>query len=204
MTFRRQHGDDSRVFLIAIAGTVFLGVFAIALGAVLGVSVPGQIIFSVNDLLFAVIATLPPVLFLWWFSKTTNGQLQEFRRSQIKFFAEIGFNFTLPRIVVMAIGAGVAEEMLFRGFLQTWLVQFTPLIGALFISNLIFGLLHMRTALYAIIAGCVGLYLGIIFALSGNLLVPIITHGLYDFAALLYTRRAIAEYRRANGNENFV
>ena len=54
-----------------------------------------------------------------------------------------------------------------------------------------FGALHARTALYAAIAFLVSIYLGLLYALSGTLLAPMITHGLYDFVAFDWTRRAI-------------
>ena len=66
----------------------------------------------------------------------------------------------------------------------------------LLISNVIFGLLHMRTVLYALIAGGVGVYLTVIYFATDNLLTPITTHILYDAVALEYTRRAIANARR--------
>ncbi|MHA7873533.1 MAG: CPBP family intramembrane glutamic endopeptidase, partial [Hyphococcus sp.] len=136
------------------------------------------------------------VVFLWWFSNTGHPALAEFRRSQIEFFSEIGFVFTPPRIVAMAIGAGVCEELLFRGVLQTWINGFAPVLIAIIVSNVVFGLLHMRTAMYAVIAGCVGAYFGALYALTDNLLTAIVAHGLYDAVALEYTRRAIAVFRR--------
>ena len=188
--------DGEKAFITAIAGTALLGVFAIGLSVLLKTPLAPQFALSVNDALIGVIATLPPVLFLWWFSNTDVPALAEFRHSQIKFFAEIGFEFTPPRIVAMAIGAGVCEELLFRGVLQTWIAGFAPVAVAVAVSSAIFGALHIRTVLYAVIAGFVGVYLGVIFVMSDNLLVPMVTHGLYDAVALEYTRRAVAQYRR--------
>lgn len=54
----------------------------------------------------------------------------------------------------------------------------------------------MRTALYALIAGGVGVYLTMIYFYTDNLITPITTHIVYDAVALEYTRRAIAEARR--------
>ena len=53
----------------------------------------------------------------------------------------------------------------------------------------------MRTVLYAIIAGLVGVYLGVLYEATGNLLAPMTAHALYDAVALEYTRRAIINYR---------
>lgn len=187
--------SETRTFIVVLGGTALLAVFAVILSLILNVPLGPQFSFRPNDFLIGVIATLPLVVFLWWFSNTTLENLSSFRRSQIKFFAGIGFTFTPFRIALMAIGAGVAEELLFRGLIQTWIVGFAPLVIAIIGSNILFGVLHMRTALYAVIAGLVGAYLGIVYALTDNLLAPMVTHALYDAAALEYTRRAVDKWR---------
>ena len=39
---------------------------------------------------------------------------------------------------------------------------------------------------YAVLAALMGIYLGWLFLATGNLAVPIVTHGVYDFLALVY------------------
>lgn len=187
--------SEARTFVVVLGGTALLAIVAMSLCLVLKVPLAPQFNPDPNDFLIGIIATLPLVIFLWWFSNTTLEKLASFRNSQIKFFAEIGFTFTLPRIILMAISAGIAEELLFRGFLQTWINSFAPVAVAIIASNILFGVLHMRTALYAIIAGLVGVYLGVLYALTDNLLAPMVTHALYDAAALEYTRRAVKSWR---------
>lgn len=193
-----RHPDDARSFLVVMVGTALLGLAAVGLSLLLGVSLGDLLSFSANDALVGVIATLPLVVFLWFFSNSHLPALARFRDSQIAFFANIGFAFTPLRIALMAFGAGVSEELLFRGVFQTWLSGFSPVIAAIILSNIVFGLLHMRTLLYAVIAGIVGAYLGVIYLVTDNLLTPIVTHMLYDVVALEYTRRAIAAYRAAD------
>jgi membrane protease YdiL (CAAX protease family) len=50
----------------------------------------------------------------------------------------------------------------------------------------LFGLLHPITPTYAVLAALMGAYLGGVWLASGNLLVPIVAHALYDFIALAY------------------
>ncbi|MBW3538827.1 MAG: CPBP family intramembrane metalloprotease [Planctomycetes bacterium] len=93
-------------------------------------------------------------------------------------------------LVALALLAGISEEVLFRGVLQPWfdrLGEPAGLIG----SNIIFGLAHCITPLYAVIAGITGVYLGLLLKLEGepNLLVPITTHAVYDFLAFLVVLR---------------
>lgn len=190
--------DDGRAFAVVIGGTVLLGVAAYGLSFLLNTPLGDQVAFDINDALVGVIATLPLVVFLWWFSNSELPAVAEFRDSQITFFAGIGFRFTPLRIALMALGAGVSEELLFRGVLQPWLSGFLPVIAAIILSNIVFGLLHMRTVLYAVIAGCLGAYLGALYLVTDNLLTPITTHMLYDAVALEYTRRAIVKYNAEN------
>lgn len=190
--------DDMRAFIIVIAGTVLLGLAAYGLSLLFNTPIGEQLSLNANDALIGVIGTLPLVVFLWWFSNAELPSVSQFRDSQIAFFANIGFRFTPLRIALMAVGAGVSEELLFRGVFQTWLSGFSPVIVAIILSNIVFGLLHMRTVLYAVIAGCVGAYLGVLYIITDNLLTPIMTHMLYDAVALEYTRRAVAQYHNAN------
>ena len=46
--------------------------------------------------------------------------------------------------------------------------------------------MHSVTLTYALLAACIGLYLGAIWLATGNLLVPITSHALYDFLAFVY------------------
>ena len=197
-----QPTDDTRSLILVMAGTTLLGLAAWGLSLLLGVSLGDHFAFNLQDALIGVAATLPLVFFLQAFVKSRQPVLAKFRDSQIAFFANIGFAFTPFRIALMAFGAGVAEELLFRGVFQTWLSSVSPVIVALVLSNIVFGLLHMRTVLYAVIAGGVGVYMGVIYLVTDNLLAPIVTHMLYDAVALEYTRRAIAEYRASKKRES--
>jgi membrane protease YdiL (CAAX protease family) len=183
---------EESAFFAVFGGTLFLGLGAIILGFFLGTNLFAQIKLVINDILIGVIGTLPLALLLYWFSNTTIEPLVRFRQSQIDFFAKMEGLFTPFRIIVLSIGAGVSEELLFRGVIFVWLLKFMPFISAVILTNLIFGLLHMRTLLYAVIAGLVGVYLTVLYVVTGNLLTPIVTHILYDAVALEYTRRAIA------------
>jgi membrane protease YdiL (CAAX protease family) len=89
-------------------------------------------------------------------------------------------------MLLIALLAGVGEELFFRGLLQPGLAGWTGAWTALILTSALFGVLHWITPAYAALAGLVGLYLGAFMAVSGNLLVPILVHALYDFFALRY------------------
>jgi hypothetical protein len=94
-------------------------------------------------------------------------------------FAEIGRR----EVVVIAVAAGVGEELLFRGALQ-------PEIG-LIPASLVFGALHTGgrgTFAFGCWVAVMGAALGWLAVASGGLLAPIVAHAAYDAAALVYIR----------------
>ncbi|HAA52410.1 MAG TPA: hypothetical protein DCE43_22025, partial [Planctomycetaceae bacterium] len=110
-------------------------------------------------------------------------------------------------LAVLAVLAGVCEEVLFRGVIQPWMAggdaayPLTTGFGvALIGSNLLFALLHPVTRTYAILVGLVGVYLGVVGLVDplpvgtrqagqANLVVPIVAHAVYDFLAFLVIAR---------------
>lgn len=189
--------NENRVFAIVLAGMGATALAAVGLSLLLDTPLDGQFRWRWRDATIGVAATLPLLGLLTWFMRSRLPAVETFRRAQIEFFSTIGFAFTPSRIALMAIGAGVSEELLFRGVLQAWVNQFFPLALAIALPNILFGALHARTISYAVIAGLVGCYLGVLFWLTENLLAPIITHALYDFIALDVTRRAILSNGRS-------
>lgn len=90
-------------------------------------------------------------------------------------------NVDFVAVVIIALVSGVAEELFFRGVLQ-------PQIG-LWLSSIVFGLAHIwkkAAVIYGIYAIGIGLILGSLYKLSGNLWVPILAHVVNNFVAILY------------------
>jgi uncharacterized protein len=102
-------------------------------------------------------------------------------------------------LIVVAVLAGFAEELLFRGVAQPLCERWLPaahgwkLAGGLILPNVAFALLHLITPTYAILAGAMGVYFGILLDVMGpsNLLAPILAHGLYDYWGFLIIVRTI-------------
>jgi membrane protease YdiL (CAAX protease family) len=88
-------------------------------------------------------------------------------------------------LAIVSALAGLGEELLFRGLLQAALGRWLGPVAGLLAAGVLFGLCHPLTPGYVVFAGLTGVYLGAIWLVSGNLLVPIVAHGLYDFLALL-------------------
>ncbi len=82
-------------------------------------------------------------------------------------------------LVFLALLTGVAEELFFRGMLEPWIGWFW--------SNLLFGMAHLVTPTYGVLTFLVGLYLSWLktCASPANLLIPIVTHAVYDYGGFL-------------------
>ncbi len=92
-------------------------------------------------------------------------------------------------LVFVALLAGCSEELLFRGVLQSWMGRWGALAGLL-ASNVIFGLAHAITPTYAVLASLLGIYLGLVYTITGeaNLVPAILCHTLYDLVAFFVVR----------------
>jgi membrane protease YdiL (CAAX protease family) len=89
-----------------------------------------------------------------------------------------------PDLALVSIAAGVGEEMLFRGVIQGALARLLGPWTGLALASVLFGLLHPVSLAYALTAGLLGAYLGLVWVASGNLLTVIVAHAVYDFFAL--------------------
>jgi membrane protease YdiL (CAAX protease family) len=92
-------------------------------------------------------------------------------------------------LALVAALAGLAEEVLFRGVMQNERGRRVPDFLALILTSTAFGLAHFLTFSYALLAALAGLYLGAVYWNQGNLLIPVVAHGLYDFVALVHLAR---------------
>jgi len=94
--------------------------------------------------------------------------------------------------VFVCITAGVCEEALFRGFMLRYLHVFPWTLNltlALLISSVIFGFNHLYQGAGGVAGSAiVGFLFGLLFLLTGNLLLPIIFHGVIDLRMLAILR----------------
>jgi membrane protease YdiL (CAAX protease family) len=94
--------------------------------------------------------------------------------------------------VFVCISAGVCEETLFRGFLLHYLHVFPWTLNltlALLISSVVFGCNHFYQGAGGVAGTAIaGFLFGLLFLLTGNLLLPIIFHGVLDLRLLAILR----------------
>jgi len=78
-------------------------------------------------------------------------------------------------VVVIGVLAGSAEEIFFRGYMQTRLGQRLRPSLAVLVTSVAFGLLHLEW-IHAVLAFALGLYLGYITELAGSALPALTCH----------------------------
>ncbi|MCX7104213.1 MAG: CPBP family intramembrane metalloprotease [Methylococcales bacterium] len=158
---------------------------AIFLGWIVSINPFANIFFTETALVNGVIGTIPLILIFLALEQIHAKSVGNIRRLLLDTLGPGLQHSQWTDLLILALIAGIAEELLFRGVIQPWIEQFWGVTAGLVISNCIFGLVHAVTPLYALLAGLVGIYLGLSlnYGTEKNLLVPIIIHGLYDFLA---------------------
>jgi membrane protease YdiL (CAAX protease family) len=89
-------------------------------------------------------------------------------------------------VLVIGLLAGSAEELFFRGFMQTRLRARWPPMGAVVATSVCFGLMHIEW-LHALLAFLLALYLGFITELSGSALPAMVAHVVNNMLFTLLT-----------------
>lgn len=107
-------------------------------------------------------------------------------RMQAETYAFLGPKLGMPAIVFISLCAGVGEEALFRGGLQTFLGDYLGAPLAIVLSSAVFAAIHLGKPVITLLLLVVGLIFGTGFWLTGSLLAVMIGHALYDIWALRY------------------
>jgi len=99
-------------------------------------------------------------------------------------------------IALVALSAGVGEEVLFRGVLQ-------PRIGWI-AATILFALLHAISPTYVLVTLILGAVLAWVQIWSGNLWAPIVAHAVYDYWMFLILIRAYRRRQLEMSNDQLV
>ena len=182
-----------------IAGLTFvfeigLAVLAVIFGRVVGpmplASVDPDPTSMLWPIALGLLATIPMLLGLLLLEWRPWGPFAELRRIVHQNIVPMFAGAKIWQLGLIASAAGIGEEMLFRGFLQTAIAEridgATGTWIAVGITSGLFGICHWVTRTYAVLATLIGVYLGWLLLACDNLIVPIAAHAAYDFVALLY------------------
>jgi uncharacterized protein len=192
----------SRFALLAAAFEGGIALVAVAVGWLVGRPPLASFIWDPWALLLTPLTLLPPLAVLALCLWQRIGLFAPVRRvideTLVPLFRPCG----LLELAAISLLAGLGEEMLFRGVLQAGLADWLAgLFGAgqsvrqgVLTADwlaagaiaLLFGAVHWVNTGYAILAALIGLYLAWLWIFTGNLMYPVVVHGLYDFLALVY------------------
>lgn len=188
-TSNEQNRKGSSFVRLAAAGEAGLLLVAWGLSQWLGLSPLQQLRPSLAAAIWGVAATMPLLLGLAWILTT---RWSPARRLVVMVEEQLGpllGGCSAAELALLAMIAGIGEEILFRGVVQTGLARVLPEAWALLATGAAFGLVHFASRAYAVVAGVMGVYLGALFLVQGSLLAPIVAHACYDFVALVYVAR---------------
>ncbi len=172
---------------IVIEGGLLL--LAGIIGWLIGRPVASQFAWNRSQAVVGLIATIPLLGAVWLCLQSNWPPLARFRRLVETLIVPIFASCTWFDLAVISLAAGTGEEALFRGVVQSSLANHTHVIAAICLTSVVFGLAHAISVEYFVLATLVGIYLGWLWYATGNLLVPMTVHGLYDFVMLLMLTR---------------
>jgi uncharacterized protein len=174
------------VALLLQAGIIGL---AVLLALLFGLRPWQHLDWSSSVLGWSLLATVPLVAMLLVLPRLRWHWVEDITRLIERLLIPLFTRAPTGSVLLVAILAGVGEEMLFRGVIQDGLSAPLGTFWALVLASLLFGLAHAVTPGYFALASLMGVYLGWLYLASGNLLVPIIVHALYDWIAIHYYLR---------------
>jgi uncharacterized protein len=148
-----------------------------------------QLHLSFHDLLLGAIAALPLLAGLLWTLRTPSKPIKHLIQVVQDQLGPLVASRSAGELALVAALAGLAEEVLFRGVIQGELARRLPSVVALVLTSVAFGLAHFLTLSYAVLAAVGGFYLGALYWVQGNLVIPIVAHAVYDFVALVHLAR---------------
>ena len=176
---------------------------AIALGWVADINPFANIVFSESALAYGVLGTIPLFLMFLGLEQVQGKSVVNIRKLLLNTLGPGLHRYHWSDLFVLAAIAGVSEELLFRGVIQPWIESSWGITAGLIGSNIVFGMVHAVTPLYAVLAALVGIYLGLSLDYGGdrNLLTPIIIHSGYDFLAFVALMRVYRASLTAAAND---
>jgi len=168
-----------------------LVIVAVFLGWLADIDPLENLYFSETAIAYGVIGTVPLFLMFLALEKMQGESVINIRKLLLNTLGPGLHRYHWTDLFILAAIAGVSEELLFRGVIQPWIENSWGITAGLIGSNIVFGLVHAVTPLYAALAALVGIYLGLSLDYGGdrNLLIPIIIHGFYDFLAFVALMR---------------
>jgi CAAX protease family protein len=177
------------IIIFAVFFEAGLAPLSLVLGWLFGHPPLEHFVWNMPDALLGVVATIPLVLMFLAMLRWPIGPLARVKKFCDTEVVPLLDQSSWSEIALVSLSAGVGEEMLFRGVLQTSIGSALGMGWGLVLASVLFGLFHPINLTYMVIATILSLYLGAVMIAAENLLTVMVIHALYDFAALGYLLR---------------
>ncbi len=170
-----------------------LAAVALLLGWAFGISpfrgVERGIVSLTAGIAMGIAAVLPPIALYFLALRVDCTAIQRLLETARGIVRRYLGPLPVSAVVALSFAAGLGEELLFRGLLQPLAASYLPLSLAVVTTSVLFALLHALNRVYVLFAFLMSVYLGAIFAATGSIVVPIVTHAIYDAVVLTHLQR---------------
>ncbi|MCG8653663.1 MAG: CPBP family intramembrane metalloprotease [Pirellulales bacterium] len=196
-----EHSPED-VFWTAVLFESGLGLLAVILGWALGPDprdlIPrlewAQLWPIASGLMYGCLAAIPILVFIEIIQRLPWEPVRQLERLGDDTLLKTLRQLRPSELVLISLCAGIGEELLFRGWMLCYFIGDTTLGDpsmlelsiAVVGSSIAFGLMHPITKLYIFLAAIIGVYLSVLMLMTGNLLIPIVAHALYDAVQLIW------------------
>ncbi len=194
MPMRRRHS-----FIAGCAGELALLLVALSCGWVFGRPPLATLQWSPAAVVVGSAGVLPPFAFFVYTLYARARPLARHREFLEGLLRPLMGDWSLLQLAVISLLAGVCEEALFRGLLQSAFESRLGNVAGLLLASVVFGFAHPLSRTYVVMATVLGAYLGLLWSCTGSLLTPMTTHAVYDFLALVWLLRTRRPQRRSAG-----
>ena len=167
--------------------------FGVALWVLAGRSYPDFVTFAWSEAANGVLLAFALIASSAMMAKAFPRYAEWVIRAQARTYGFLKNRISFSAIVFISICAGVGEEALFRGGLQTLLGEYTPLPLALIVSAAAFALIHFAQPAISALLFVIGCLFGWIYWQTGSLLTVMVGHTVYDVYAIWALRKAMHE-----------
>lgn len=187
---RSLRGQALAVVVLACSFEGGLGLLALVIARLTGRPLLAYLSWDANAAVAGLMGSLPLGLIFVVCISWPVGPLRRIATLAREVIVPLFAPCTPLDLLVVAVAAGLGEELLFRGLLQQALTNWLGTWGSLVAASVVFGLFHPFTPTYVLLAALAGLVLGVLWLITGNLLAPVVAHGVYDWVALVYLVRS--------------
>ncbi|PQO33959.1 CPBP family intramembrane glutamic endopeptidase [Blastopirellula marina] len=177
-----------------------LAFVAVGIGALIGVSPwisaswnSGAVLPVLMAIGWGILGTIPLLIAFLVMQYGSFRSLEDLQSYMERYLVPLFREATIYELGLISVAAGLGEEALFRGVIQTFLQQLVGVdaspVVPIAITSLLFGVVHFMSKEYFILASIMGAYFGVWFWWTGDIIIPIVIHTLYDWFALVYMRQ---------------